>query len=118
MLLLPGRSDITDVTAFIATASAIVDDLEAKAAVAPTATILEQIEKYISAHLALVTHDAGALAAMTVGEAVDRYHNVYDLGLKMTRPGQVALMLDRTGYLNELDLQMQKNIKPALFQVI
>lgn len=118
MVLLPNRSDITDTTPFITSADLLVDEIVAAADSAISTEKQKALSTYIAAHLTLVSHDQGALAAMSVGESTDRYHNVYGFGFKMTRPGQFALLLDTTGYLSDLDQQLQKNTKKAQIQVI
>lgn len=116
--LFPGRSLV--VAPFILTADAIVDDLVTNAGSnSLTAERLAKITLYLAGHFVQLTNQDGALAAQTVGEATERYHNIYGQGLKNTSYGQQAILLDTTGYLAQLSsLAENTSQRPAEFRVI
>ncbi|TFH50318.1 MAG: hypothetical protein E4H01_02595 [Lysobacterales bacterium] len=59
-------------------------------------TILERIELFLSAHIYELQTRDGALAAQTIGEATERYHDIFGPGLASTKYGQMAITLDTT----------------------
>lgn len=91
-----------DLTPFIETGSAVVDNLHA----ADSKTLLddvrlELIERWLSAHFYAI-RDARRTGD-TAGDVSATYESKVDFGLKLTRYGQQALILDTTGYLNSLN---------------
>jgi hypothetical protein len=107
---------------FIVTADAIVDDIVTAAALA-SATISNEraglVSLYLSAHFAVLSYEDGALASSTVGDASEKYHNVYGEGLKNTRFGQQAMLLDPTGYLARMSAMAENpQVRTAEFRVV
>lgn len=79
----------------------------------------KQIELYLAAHFATLSNDAGPLAGETLGEAKETYHNIYASGLRATRFGQQAILLDTTGALAALaDSVENPGKKKALMTVV
>lgn len=64
--------------------------------------ILEKIELYLAAHFVSLTEEQGGLTRAKLGDADESFANVYDQGLKSTRFGQQALVLDTSGILNSV----------------
>ena len=65
--------------------------------------ILEKIELYLAAHFTALTEERGGLVESGLGiEVNERYSDIYEAGLKSTRFGQQAMMLDSTGTLANL----------------
>ena len=105
-----------DTTPFIDVATNVVDTH-----VAPEesdATILKQVELYLAAHFTAITEERGGLLRSDIGdETREIVSDVYDKGLSMTRYGQMAMTLDTTGALT--DLNNKASGKPsANFEVV
>ena len=100
----------------IDTANVLVDDqLLGKGL---STVLLKQIELYLAAHFASIMYTDGTLATQEIGEARERYHNIYKQGLQSTRYGQQAILLDTTGTLAELSAATESPRLRAEFQVI
>lgn len=80
---------------------------------------LRDIELYLAAHfLSLSTRD-GPLAAASLGDSTERYHNIYAAGLRATRFGAQAILMDTTGKLAQIADQAENpGKKKAEFEVI
>lgn len=77
-----------------------------------------QIELWLAAHFLDITKRS-PLAAETVGESSERYHNIYHAGLRSTRFGQQAILLDTSGVLADIAAKAEDlDRKSAQFQVI
>ena len=61
--------------------------------------LMRQVELYLAAHFLCLTQREGTLAAQTIGESTERYHDHYSAGLMSTRFGQQAILFDTTGIL-------------------
>lgn len=79
---------------------------------------LRSIELFLAAHFATLAWEKGPLAAMRVGEAQERYHDIYKGGLSATRFGQQALLLDTTGKLAAISAAADKPAREAQFTVV
>lgn len=105
------------VTLFIAQANVMVDDVLLSSGLAEP--VLALIETYLAAHYATLSLEKGALAEQSMGEAKDKYHNIYKAGLNSTRFGQQAIVMDRTGALAAASAASEKSTtKKALFSVV
>ena len=90
-----------DLSSFIETASALVDDVASNDSDGVlNSTRLELIERYLAAHCYTLrdprptSEKAGPVAAS--------YQSKVDLGLKTSHYGQMAMTLDTTGYLSSI----------------
>jgi len=112
-----GFPNTIDASAAIETANVLVDaNLLAKGL---TEVVLRQIELLLASHFLVLTVEKGALAAETLGQGTDRLHNIYAAGLKATRFGQQAILLDTTGTLALItDRAENPNRRSAQFTVI
>ena len=109
--------EVVDLYVFMQSANVIVDDLLSTSSL--STGVLGLIEMYIAAHLYTVTEERGSLAAETVGDATERYHNTYKAGFGSTRFGQQAVVLDSTGILARESAKAEKSaIKSAVFRVL
>jgi hypothetical protein len=80
---------------------------------------LTMIELYLSAHFLVLTTREGPMAAQALGDATERYHNIYQAGLMSTRFGQQAVLLDSTGTLAAIAAKAaDPSRKDAQFTVI
>lgn len=80
---------------------------------------LTLIETYLAAHFYTVAKERGALAATSMGEAKDSFHNVYTSGFGSTRFGQQAMVIDTSGKLAQMSLQQKTiPIRDAEFKVM
>jgi hypothetical protein len=78
-----------------------------------------QIELYLAAHFVQLSEYQGPLAADSLGEATERYHDIYAAGLRATRFGQQAIALDTSLVLTKLaDAAENPQKKEALFTVV
>jgi len=85
----------------------------------PSDARLVQIELYLAAHFLAITTREGPLAAETMGDASERYHNIYTAGLRSTRFGQQAVLLDTSGTLAAIASKSENlDKKDAEFTVI
>ncbi len=62
--------------------------------------ILEKVELYLASHFVAITEEGGALMSSKLGEAADEWETDFlGDGLRSTRFGQIALILDTSGIL-------------------
>ena len=109
--------DSAILTSAIGTATLIVDEAITSASV--TEARKKQIELFLAAHFSELSAKDGPLAANTMGEATERYHDIYKAGLRATRFGQQAIAIDNSGALATLaDQSENPGKKSALFTVI
>lgn len=102
------RTDLSDdeVEGFIATANVLVEDLQGKGL---SAGRIDQITLYLAAHFLILTKEKGNITVEQAGQGPARteYKGVgnsgEEYGLSMTRFGQQALMLDKSGTLASQD---------------
>lgn len=92
-----GMTDIT-ITPYINIASDVVDDLDATVL---DSTRLKDIERFLTAHLIMVTKDRMGTKER-VGDAEVSYPNIFGPGLNASTYGQMVLQLDSTGTLANL----------------
>jgi hypothetical protein len=108
-----------DTAAAILTANILVTESIANVDASVSADRLKAIETYLSAHFFIMSIREGALAANTLDDATERYHNIYGKGLNATWFGQQAVAMDSTGALAAMvDKAENPQRKPALFTVI
>lgn len=79
---------------------------------------LRSIELFLAAHFATLAWEKGPLAAVQIGEATERYHDIYKAGFSSTRFGQQALLLDKTGILSDMSANASSPMRRAEFTVI
>lgn len=96
-----------DTTAFCTTAHVLVDKL------LPTGTLNEdqlmEIERFLAAHFACL-FDARE-TAVQIGNDNSSFEGKTDMGLKWSRYGQQAIMLDTTGTLGALQAEVEKPLR-------
>lgn len=100
--ILPDEYATANVTAFITTAQLLFDEeLSGKGL---SADREKQIVIYLAAHFAILKLERGGLARGRLGEAEETYKQPsdFDQGLKGTRYGQGAMLLDSSGTLAAL----------------
>lgn len=108
-----------DTTSAIGVAEEIVTDFIVVADSTLSAAKLANIELYLASHFFYLSVRGGPLAAEELGDAKERYHNIYSAGLKATIFGQQAMMLDVTGTLAKMsDRAENPQRKDALFMVV
>lgn len=88
---------LTDTTPFITTANIIVTEHLGTSSI--SSDLLEQIEKYLTAHLVAMHPDERQLKSQKLGEATDNYAGEFGKMLDFTQYGQMVKMLDYTGTL-------------------
>lgn len=109
--------DIPDLLIFMQSANVIVDALLGTSSL--SSPVLTLIEMYVAAHLYTVSEERGSLAAETIGDVTERYHNTYKAGFGSTRFGQQAIVLDSTGVLARESAKAEKAaIKSAEFRIL
>ena len=107
------------VTLFIAQANVVVNELLAPSGSSVLSDDrLKLIETYIAAHFATLVRERGGMQEDKLGDALQRYHNIYKAGFSSTRFGQQALFLDTTGKLAAIDAGVQSPNLPALFETV
>src|SRR3972149_1678004 len=79
---------------------------------------LKSIELFLSAHFATLAWANGPLASVKIGEAAERYHDIYKGGFSSTRFGQQALLLDKSGKLAAMSASATNPMRQAEFTVI
>lgn len=79
---------------------------------------MRSLELLLAGHFAVLGWEKGPLAAVRIGEAQERYHDIYDKGLSATRFGQQAILIDTTGTLGEMSRKAEKPMQKAEFQVV
>ena len=93
-----GLTDIT-ITPFINIASGIVDDIDSTNL---DSDRLKEIERWLTAHLIMITKDRQATTREKVGDAEVSFANIFGEGLKATTYGQMVMVLDTTGTISNL----------------
>lgn len=81
-------------------------------------TMLKYIELFLASHFSVLSIEKGPLASQTVGDATERYHDIYKAGLGATRFGQQAMLLDTTGTLAGSSASAENPQLKALFTVV
>lgn len=108
-----------DTTQGINIAEGIVTNQILVASPSLATSILFNIELYLAAHFFFLPLREGPLAAETINDTGERYHNIYGKGLNSTRFGQMAISLDPTGTLATMaDRVENPQRKSALFRVV
>lgn len=116
---LTGISAVVDVAQAIDTASLLVTEELTGRSPQQSDARLVQIELYLAGHFAVVSDREGPLASEALGDAVERYHNIYFAGLRSTRFGQQAILLDTSGVLAAMAAKAENlDRKDAQIQVI
>lgn len=93
-------ADSLDLTSFIATANLIrTEDLAGKGL---SDARLDQIELYLAAHFTALKDEHGALKSSETLNAKDEYFGDYGRGLRATRYGQQAIVMDTSGTLSAI----------------
>ena len=106
-----------EVQVFITMANTTVDTLLGSSTLSDAAFKL--IETFLAAHYYTLTNERGALAAETVGDTTERYHNTYSKGFGSTRYGQQAMAFDTTGILASESAKADSPVtKKAEFRVL
>lgn len=102
---------------FMAIASQTVDALLISSGL--SAEVLKLVETFLAAHFYTLTKERGTLASQTMGDATDRFHNVYTKGFGATRFGQQALVLDTSGTLASESAKADSPVtKQAEFRIV
>ena len=91
----------TIVDAFIAGATALVDDALISSGL--STALMKEIERWVSAHL--VANRERQIKKAGAGSASVEYIGVFEMGLNGTQYGQTAMALDTTGALASLSLK-------------
>lgn len=114
VLVETGKSD-ADVGIFIDAANLIVNE-----EVVPKASMsearLKLIELYLAAHFLTVTEERGGLLSSETGQSAESYVGAFTsgVGLALSRYGQQAIDLDKSGVLSG----MSGGTKKAQFRVV
>lgn len=95
-----------EVENFITPANLLISDVLSGSGFGTTR--LAEIEKWLSAHFVAIDDGSARVAEKEIGEAKDKYEGKTDMGLKFTRYGQQAMMLDTTGALANLGKRAAK----------
>lgn len=103
LLIQYDRTFVTDLQPFIDDASLIIDNVVAIAPL-PTDAMLELVERYLSAHLVMVT--SGQISMEKVRSIQVQYGTMLDKGFAITHWGTMAMMLDTTGRLARLNARI------------
>jgi hypothetical protein len=80
--------------------------------------VKDLVKLYLACHFAVLSAQNGPLETVKIGEATERYHQIYAAGLMATRFGQQAIVLDTSGTLAELAAKAQKPQLKAKFSHI
>lgn len=97
-------TSIADVTTpFIDIATLIVD--EDLASYGMSADRLEKIELYLAAHFVAMTEERGGLTRTRTGDSEDYFRAFTGDGMRATRFGQTAMLLDESGKLSGMGLR-------------
>lgn len=99
--ILPDGISMEDsaVEAYIEIASGIVDEIDSTVL---STDRLKEIERWLTAHLIMITKDRQATTREKLGDAEVSYANIFGEGLKATTYGQMVMQLDTTGTLSNL----------------
>lgn len=113
--LFPNDATGKDVTHYVDDANTLVEDLLGTSSLSDN--ILEMIARYLAAHFYTLAEHEGGIFEETIGESSEKRGSTFTLGqgLKLTRFGQTALGLDKTGALSTIEGGKKK---PALFRVV
>jgi len=93
-------ADSLDLTAFLVTANLMRTEDLGNTSLSDAR--LDQIETYLAAHFAALFVERGALKSTTTLNAGDAYAGDYGRGLRATRYGQQAIVLDTSGTLSTM----------------
>lgn len=104
------------VEAAIPVASTLVDEQLASKGL--TESTMKSVELLLSCHFALLSAEDGPKSSVRIGEASERYHDIYGPGFKATRFGQQAMVLDTSGTLSALSAKAEKTSRHAQFRVV
>lgn len=80
--------------------------------------LLKLVKTYLAAHFYTLSAEKGALASTELGEAKDRFHNVYSKGFGTTRFGMQAIAMDTTGTLARASTKVDAAAQQAEFRVV
>jgi len=105
LLIQYDRTFITDLQPFIDDASLIIDNVVAIAPL-PTDALLELVERYLAAHLVMVT--SGQVSMEKVRSLQVQYGTLLDKGFAITHWGTTAMMLDTTGRLAAFNTRLMQ----------
>ena len=113
--LFPQDSSTAVATHYVEDANILVTELLGTSTL--SAERLEIIERYIAAHLFVLGQQEGGIFEEKMGESTVKTGSTFTLGqgLKLTRWGQMALALDTTGALSQIEGGKKKT---ALFRVV
>lgn len=103
-----------DTSHFIELAALVVD--EQMVGLGLSDERLKMIELYLAAHLASISIERGAPRRLRQGETVEEFFQDVGPGLRQTRFGQTAMMIDTTGTLSDLSTGSGK--PKAQFRVV
>lgn len=95
--LILGAESGTDVQIYIDVASRMVDEVFSGSSLSTKR--LADIELYLAAHLGALTEEGGGVTLQRTGQSSVQYAQLQGDKLKLTRFGQMALLLDTTGVL-------------------
>lgn len=88
---------------------------EVLAGVTMSSATKDTIKLYLACHFAELSAMKGPLETFKVGEATERYHDIYEKGLYSTRFGQQVAMIDTSGKFAELAAKANKPMLKAQF---
>lgn len=91
------KSDQVVDDSFIQTATLMVDDALLSSSFSDAK--LKQIELYLAAHFLCIAEEKGGIILDKYGDATQEMQEIYSSGIKSTRYGQQALVLDTSGIL-------------------
>lgn len=103
LLIQYDRAFITDIQPFIDDASLIIDHVVAIAPL-PTVASLEVVERYLAAHLVMIT--SGQVSMEKVRSIQVQYGTLLDKGFAITHWGTTAMMLDTSGRLSAFNTRL------------
>ena len=107
--------DDTLVSNFIDTAHLVVETHLVGGDCVQSEDMLKKIEMYLAAHFVAMSEEGGALKYSKLGDAAESYDtDMFGDGLKASRYGQTAIMLDACGILAD----MAATNKTAQFRVV
>lgn len=93
-------ADYSDLTPFIAAATAMVDQRLDDSALGLSVALLKEIERWIAAHLVAVADPRRIEEKM--GDGTDKFQAKLGNGLRVTHWGQTAIALDTSGTLKKI----------------
>lgn len=109
-ILTTDKSDELLESQFITTANLFVDEF--LSSVGLSDAILGRIELYIAAHFLALSEEGGGLIVDHFGDSTQRYADVFkDGGLKSTRFGQAAIMMDTSNTLEKLTTKLKAQFR-------